>query len=256
VKNMAFLTALLALVAPAPAQLPPEHFEEPWRPPLLRAESERRTERARMIASFDEHETREDLRISRPVREAMLAVPRHAFVPDHLQDSAYFDHPLPIGLGQTISQPYIVALMTELLQVDPDDKVLEIGTGSGYQAAVLGQLTPHVYTIEIVEELCARAQKTLTHQRATGIRVRCGDGYQGWEEEAPFNAILVTCGAEELPDPLWEQLLPGGRIVMPIGETHGIQRLMVIDKDYEGKQSSKSVLSVRFVPMTRDDQED
>jgi protein-L-isoaspartate(D-aspartate) O-methyltransferase len=252
---MAFLASLLALAGSPSSPFPAEHLDAPWRPPLLRSEPERRTERARMIAQFDLHETSDELVIGPAVREAMQAVPRHVFVPESLQVSAYQDRPLPIGMGQTISQPFIVAIMTQLLQVDADDKVLEVGTGSGYQAAVLGQLSPHVYTIEIVEELCHRAQRTLADEGATGIRVRCGDGYQGWVEEAPFNAILVTCGAEELPRPLWEQLMPGGRVVIPLGKTHEVQRLMVIDKGYDGERSARAVLSVRFVPMTGQAQE-
>ncbi|MHC4066771.1 MAG: protein-L-isoaspartate(D-aspartate) O-methyltransferase, partial [Planctomycetota bacterium] len=151
------------------------------------------------------------------VLEAMRHCPRHAFVPKLRRGQAYADSPLPIGHGQTISQPYMVAIMTELLELTPETKVLEIGTGSGYQAAVLAHLTPQVYTIEIIEPLAKRAQKVLRQQQYTEVNCRHADGYFGWKEEAPFDAIIVTCAAGHLPPPLWEQLKPGGRIVIPIG---------------------------------------
>ena len=188
----------------------------------------------------------------RAVLDAMRAVPRHAFVPEDVRRLAYADSPLPIGHGQTISQPYIVALMTELLELKPEAKVLEIGTGSGYQAAVLTHLTPHVYTIEIVKPLVERARRTLRDQGYSEVESRHADGYFGWKEEAPFDAIIVTCAAGHLPPPLWEQLKPGGRIVIPIGGPYEVQRLVVITKTPDGKRRSKTITAVRFVPLTRD----
>ena len=188
---------------------------------------------------------------NKSVLKAMRTVPRHAFVPADLRSRAYIDSPLPIGYGQTISQPYIVAYMTELLQLDPDDKVLEIGTGSGYQAAVLAQLTPNVYTIEIIAPLAETAAKRLTEQGYEQVNKKQGDGYFGWEEHAPFDVIIVTAAAGHIPPPLWQQLKPGGRMVVPIGGAYEVQRLLVVDKTEEGKRRSKSVMAVRFVPLTR-----
>lgn len=186
------------------------------------------------------------------VLEAMRQVPRHEYVPSAHQSAAYADRPLPIGYGQTISQPYIVALMTELLEVEPGDKVLEIGAGSGYQAAVLAAITPGIYTIEIVEPLAESARQVL--QRVAGLdpaKVRAGDGYFGWEEEAPFDAIIVTAAADHVPPPLIQQLRPGGRMVIPVGPPGGVQRLVVVEKDEEGQVTTRSRESVRFVPLTR-----
>jgi protein-L-isoaspartate(D-aspartate) O-methyltransferase len=190
-----------------------------------------------------------------PVRDervlaALRAVPRHVFVPGSAGRSAYEDGPLPIGHGQTISQPYIVALMTDLLALDETDKVLEIGTGSGYQAAIMAHLTPEVYTVEIVEPLARRARAALREQGYDGVHCLEGDGYFGWSEHAPFDAIIVTCAAGHLPPPLWEQLRPGGRIVVPIGGPYETQRLVVITKELDGTRRSRSVTGVRFVPMT------
>lgn len=185
----------------------------------------------------------------RGVLAAMRGVPRHVFVPAKLESRAYDDTPLPIGHGQTISQPYIVAMMTELLQIGPKSKVLEIGTGSGYQAAVLASLTQHVYSIEIVEPLADRARDAL-ETYGFDVRVQHADGYHGWPSQAPFDAIIVTCAAGHLPPPLWEQLKPGGRIVIPIGGTFSVQRLVIVEKSMDGKRSSRSVMGVRFVPMT------
>jgi protein-L-isoaspartate(D-aspartate) O-methyltransferase len=180
----------------------------------------------------------------------MRSVPRHVFVPSSLAGKAYNDTPLPIGHGQTISQPYIVAAMTELLQIGPRSKVLEIGTGSGYQAAVLAHLTPHVYTIEIIEPLAESAASALETYGYGDVEVRHADGYFGWESEAPFDAIIVTCAAGHLPPPLWDQLKPGGRIVIPIGGTFSVQRLVVVEKAEDGTRTSNTVMGVRFVPMT------
>ncbi len=186
------------------------------------------------------------------VLAAMRTVPRHVFIPPDSRRRAHADSPLPIGHGQTISQPYIVALMTELLELTPEAKVLEVGTGSGYQAAVLAHLTPHVYTIEIIKPLAERAGLTLRKQGYTEVHTRRADGYFGWKEEAPFDAIIVTCAAGHLPPPLWEQLKPEGRIVIPIGGPLEVQRLIVVTKTPEGKRRSKTITAVRFVPLTRE----
>ncbi len=179
---------------------------------------------------------------------AMRKVPRHRFVPRDLWDEAYANHPLPIGEDQTISQPFIVALMTQLCRLTPQSKVLEIGTGSGYQAAVLAELAGEVYSIEIVETLGRRAAKDLKDAGYGRIHLRIGDGYLGWPEAAPFDAILVTCAPEDVPAPLLEQLAEGGRLVIPVGE-EGDQDLVVIEKK-EGVLVRKEIVPVRFVPMT------
>lgn len=179
---------------------------------------------------------------------AMRKVPRHRFIPADLWDEAYANHPLPIGEDQTISQPFIVALMTQLCRLDAQSKVLEIGTGSGYQAAVLAELAGEVYSIEIVEPLGRRAAKTLQETGYGDIHLRIGDGYLGWPEAAPFDAILVTCAPEDVPVPLQEQLAEGGRLVIPVGEA-GDQDLVVIEKK-DGALVRKEIIPVRFVPMT------
>jgi len=182
------------------------------------------------------------------VLAAMGKVPRHEFVPENLRPEAYADHPLPIGHGQTISQPYIVAYMTEVVDPRPGDKVLEVGTGSGYQAAVLAELVSNVFTIEIVEPLAKRAKSDLARLSYTNVLVRAGDGYQGWPEAAPFDAILVTCAPDHVPPPLVSQLKEGGRMIIPVGPL-GDQELLVLEKR-EGKVERRAVLPVRFVPMT------
>jgi protein-L-isoaspartate(D-aspartate) O-methyltransferase len=181
------------------------------------------------------------------VLAAMRSVPRHRFVPDDYREASYQDSPLPIGEGQTISQPYIVALMSELLEVGPGDKVLEIGTGSGYQAAVLAAMGAEVYTVEIRQKLCERAAKILSDLGYDSAHVRCGDGYGGWPEEAPFSGIIVTAAPDRIPEPLIEQLAVGGRMVIPLGDFY--QQLMVIKKTDDGVEE-RSVIPVRFVPMT------
>jgi len=186
------------------------------------------------------------------VLAAMLEVPRHLFVPPEYRRFAYADHPLPIGEEQTISQPYIVALMTELLNLKGREKVLEIGTGSGYQAAVLSEIAENVYSIEILEGLAARATRRLDSLGYSNVHVMCGDGYKGWPEKAPFDAIIVTAAPDHIPKPLKEQLKVGGRLVIPIGEVY--QELMVITRTASGYES-KSVIPVRFVPMTGEAQE-
>jgi protein-L-isoaspartate(D-aspartate) O-methyltransferase len=184
------------------------------------------------------------------VLDAMRNVPRHMFVPDYLSGSAYDDSPLPIGNGQTISQPYIVAYMTEQLGLNPGDKVLEIGTGSGYQAAVLSEITQHVYTIEIIDKLADSAGKKLKDLGYSTIDVLSGDGYYGWEEHAPYDGIIVTCASGHIPPLLLDQLKPGGSMIIPIGSQFEIQRLVVVSKDKDGDTSTRDSIPVRFVPMT------
>ncbi len=182
------------------------------------------------------------------VLAALGRVPRHEFVPERVRNQAYEDHPLPIGYGQTISQPYIVAFMTEKLDPQPKDQVLEIGTGSGYQAAVLAELVARVYTIEIVEPLAERARADLQRLGYTNVLVRAGDGYLGWPDAAPFDAIIVTCAPDKVPQPLIEQLKDGGRMIIPIGELWE-QKLVLLRK--RGQRLEQTVvLPVRFVPMT------
>lgn len=183
------------------------------------------------------------------VLEAIRRIPRHRFVPPGLESVAYADRALPIGYGQTISQPYIVAFMTQALEVQPAHKVLEIGTGSGYQAAVLSRLAAEVYTIEIVEPLAHQARERLTAMGYTNIRFRVGDGYKGWPEAAPFDRIMLTAAPPEIPQALIDQLKPGGKMVAPVGAQPGRQELVVLDKDERGRVSRRSVLSVAFVPM-------
>lgn len=178
----------------------------------------------------------------------MRKVERHRFVPAALAHAAYADTPLPIGEGQTISQPYIVALMTELLQLDTKDKVLEIGTGSGYQAAILAELAGEVYSIEILPGLAERAERLLKDLGYKNIRIKCDDGYLGWPEFAPFDAIIVTCAPAEVPLTLIEQLAEGGRMVLPVGEAYQELKLLV---KAEGKIKQKNIIPVRFVPMQR-----
>ena len=184
------------------------------------------------------------------VLDAMRSVPRHWFVPPNMQSEAYADRPLPIGYGQTISQPYIVAKMTELLDPKPGSKILEIGTGSGYQAAILTKFTPDVYTIEIVGALHQQAVPRLQKFGLGADRVIHGDGYFGLEKAAPFDAIIVTAAADHIPPPLIQQLKPGGRMVIPVGPVHATQRLVVVRKQEDGKVRSTTVIPVRFVPLT------
>ncbi|MCC6490524.1 MAG: protein-L-isoaspartate(D-aspartate) O-methyltransferase [Candidatus Hydrogenedentes bacterium] len=185
------------------------------------------------------------------VLKAMRTVPRHLFVPEQHVDRAYGDYPLPIGYGQTISQPYIVAFMTELLKPKPEGIALEIGTGSGYQAAILAQVVKKVYTIEIVEALADSAAKRVAELGYGNIETRQGDGYYGWPEHGPFDAIIVTAAASHIPPPLIEQLKPGGRMVIPVGSPFGSQYLFLIEKAKDGSVTQRNVLPVRFVPLTR-----
>ena len=187
--------------------------------------------------------------LDKKVMQAMAAVPRHEFVPPSLSMFAYLNNPLPIGEGQTISQPYIVALMTHLMGVDEDMTVLEIGTGSGYQAAVLAGLVRHVYTIEIIETLGKRAEETLARLGFDNVTVKIGDGYIGWEEHAPFDAIIVTAAPEEVPQPLIDQLKTGARMVVPVGPQYGYQSLQVLEKQDSGEIRITDILPVGFVPV-------
>jgi protein-L-isoaspartate(D-aspartate) O-methyltransferase len=184
------------------------------------------------------------------VLRAMCTVPRHAFIPENVQPAAYEDYPLPIGCDQTISQPYIVAFMTEALALDPNDKVLEIGTGSGYQAAVCAELARDVYTIEIVEPLAERAGACLQDLGYKNVHVKAGDGFFGWPEHAPFDSIIGTAAAGRIPPPLLEQLKPGGRLILPVENEKGFQHLVLVTKDQEGSIHRQKILPVMFVPMT------
>ena len=190
--------------------------------------------------------------VANPAVVATLrCVPRHLFVPQDERDRAYVDAPVPIGHGQTISQPYIVALMTELVRPQSSDRVLEVGTGSGYQAAVLAQLVSHVYTIELEETLGRRAEEVLRELRNDNVTVRIGDGYAGWSEHAPFDIIIVTAAPEQVPQPLLDQLKPGGRLIVPVGPRFSVQQLQLIEKDAAGDLTTRNVSAVMFVPLRR-----
>lgn len=211
------------------------------------AERSRAYERERMV---------EEQLIARDITDeatlaAMRKVPRERFVPESVRRAAYDDSPLPIGLGQTISQPYIVAFMTQAARITPDSRVLEIGTGSGYQAAILAEITDQVYSIEIVRPLGERAAATLKELGYDKVQLRIGDGYNGWPEAAPFDAIIVTAGANDVPPRLVEQLKEGGRMVIPVGPTGGVQYLQLITKR-KGKVRTNTLMPVRFVPFTRE----
>jgi protein-L-isoaspartate(D-aspartate) O-methyltransferase len=208
--------------------------------------AERRKDRQDMV----EYQIRRRGDWSDSVLAAMRNVPRHWFVPGSEQGAAYADRPVPIGHGQTISQPYIVALMTEVLALGAGDKVLEVGTGSGYQAAVLNELTPNVFSVEIIEPLADRAAETFKARGYDAIRTKHADGYFGWPEHAPFDAIIVTCAASHVPPPLIQQLKPGGRMCIPVGGPFWNQRLLLITKEPDGTTRSKNLLPVSFVPMT------
>ncbi|MFH2125742.1 MAG: protein-L-isoaspartate(D-aspartate) O-methyltransferase [Pseudomonadota bacterium] len=187
------------------------------------------------------------------VLAAMGRVPRHEFVPSKMRGQAYNDHPLPIGQGQTISQPYIVAFMSQAVRVKPGDKVLEIGTGSGYQAAVLAAMGAKVYSVEIIPELAAQAEARLK-RLGYAVWVKVGDGNFGWPQEAPFDAILVTAAAKRIPPKLVEQLKPGGRMILPVGPEPWAEELVLVVKDAQGKVSQHSLMAVRFVPLVGGDQ--
>jgi protein-L-isoaspartate(D-aspartate) O-methyltransferase len=190
--------------------------------------------------------------LSERVMAAMASVPREEFVLPAYRHQAYNNTPLPIEAGQTISQPLIVALMTDLLDPQPGDVILEVGTGSGYQAAVLSGLVNQLYSIEIVEELAASAAEVLSKLGYNNVTVRAGDGYAGWPEHAPFDGIIVTAAAEKIPTPLLQQLKPGGKLVIPVGAKNGYQELLLVEVDESGEIRKRSVLPVRFVPLTRE----
>jgi protein-L-isoaspartate(D-aspartate) O-methyltransferase len=227
---LALLGLLLGLVQPATAQEP-----------------QLRLRRIDMV-----HSQIEARGIAHPATlDALRNVPRHEFVPDRYRGQAYGDHPLPIGHGQTISQPYIVAYMTEILDPGPGMKILEVGTGSGYQAAVLAEIGAEVYTIEIYEALAEDARDRLERLGYRNVVVRYGDGFDGWPEHAPFDAIIVTAAAGFIPPPLIEQLKPDGKMVIPVGSVYGIQNLILVEKTEEGEPRTRNLLPVRFVPLVR-----
>ena len=218
------------------------------------------TEREALVAELGEHSLRAEAFGAPPLNESILdvigRVPRHEFVPDSQKPYAYRNRPLPIGADQTISQPYIVALMTDLAAVGAGDIVLEIGTGSGYQAAVLSELAEQVYTIEIIEMLGQRAAQDLERLGYGNVSVRIGDGYAGWPERAPFDAIIVTAAPEVVPQPLIDQLAVGGRMIIPVGPQNDIQLLKRLTKQADGRVTTENVTAVRFVPFTRDPERD
>jgi len=223
---------------------------------VARAQDSHEAARHEMVRIIERHAFRADEAVpggtlQAPVLEAMRRVPRHEFVPPGWTRQAYEDRPLPIGHGQTISQPFVVALMTDLAGVRPGDVVLEIGTGSGYQAAVLAAIGAKVYTIEIIEPLAKAVRRRLDRLGLAAIESRLGDGYYGWAEAAPFDAILVTAAASHVPPPLVQQLKPGGRMVIPVGGGgYTFQHLVLVEKQADGQVTSRQLLPVRFVPLT------
>jgi protein-L-isoaspartate(D-aspartate) O-methyltransferase len=239
IRTLSLLLLIAAVLAAVPAPGQQDRYRE---------------ERMRMVAQIDAiaglPRAAVPGDIGQDVLNAMRQVPRHRFVPEAQRPDAYEDRPLPIGYGQTISQPYIVALMTELLQVEPGDTVLEVGTGSGYQAAVLAELTDDVYTIEIIDPLAERAAATLDATGYDEVAVRQGDGYYGWPRHAPFDAIVVTAAASHIPPPLVEQLKPSGRMVIPVGPAFLVQHLMLVERTAEGELRTEVLLPVNFVPLT------
>ena len=214
-----------------------------WSPPRFKAYAAQRQSMARVIRLYGLRDE--------AILKAMREVPRHEFVPGNLRSMAHYDRPLPIGYGQTISQPYIVAEMTRQLKLKSGARVLEIGTGSGYQAAVLTELTPHVYTIEIVKPLADAAAKRLKRLGYDVVQVKHADGYYGWPGEKPFDGIIVTCAAGQIPPPLIKQLAPGGRMIIPVGSPYATQSLMLVEKRKDGTVRSRSLMAVRFVPFVR-----
>jgi len=213
------------------------------------------SERAAMLEHIEDYAQARDLgenQLDPAVLVAMSRVPRHEFVPTHLRGGAYENYPLPIGHGQTISQPYIVALMTDLLDVQSDDSVLEVGTGSGYQAAVLAELAGQVYTIEIIESLAERAAERFAQLGYDNLTTRIGDGYNGWPQQAPFDAIMVTAGANRVPPPLVRQIKPGGTMIIPVNTSAFSQHLMRVQKTPDGDVETRQLLPVLFVPLTGD----
>ena len=234
----------LARSQPTPTPIPPTPTPEP----AVAAEEEKF---ARLRHQMVEQTIRARGVTDPEVLRAMETVPRHRFVLPRYLGQAYADHPLPIGYGQTISQPYIVALMTELLDLEPGERVLEIGTGSGYQAAVLAELVDEVYSVEIIPELAESAAKRLKELGYDNVRTKQGDGYYGWEEYAPFDAIIVTCAPDHVPQPLVNQLAEGGRLVVPIGPPGGYQTLWQYVREEDGLKAY-NIGGVRFVPLVRE----
>jgi protein-L-isoaspartate(D-aspartate) O-methyltransferase len=223
--------------------------------PLARADDDYAPMRLRMIEQITalqrENEGGTGKRaLDARVMAAMGKVPRHQFVPPEQEWIAYMNRPLPIGHGQTISQPYIVALMTDLMNLKPDDVVLEVGTGSGYQAAILAELTRAVYTIEIIEPLGLQARDRFRRLGYNKVETKIGDGYYGWNEHAPYDAIIVTAAASQVPSPLIRQLKPGGRMVIPVGPPFLTQYLMLVEKSRDGAITTRQILPVRFVPLS------
>ena len=238
------LALLLSLALAGPALAEPESPRPDCAQPVA-SQAQRQDERSRMVQEQIKARGIQDPR----VLAAMAKVPRHCFVPPDKRKWAYADHPLPIGSGQTISQPYVVALMSQALQLSPGDKVLEIGTGSGYQAAILAELADQVYSIEIVPELGKHAAKALGDLGYGQVHLRIGDGYKGWYEAAPFDAIILTAAPETIPQALLDQLDRGGRMILPLGPSGGSQELLLLRKDNQGRISRESLGLVRFVPM-------
>jgi protein-L-isoaspartate(D-aspartate) O-methyltransferase len=235
-RPLLWVLLMISISGPGLAEIPPERQD------MLEAIE-------RSVRDSAEYTGRSEL--SDKVMGAMASVPREEFVLPEYRHLAYLNRPLPIAAGQTISQPLIVALMTELLEPQPDDVILEVGTGSGYQAAVLAGLVKQVYSIEIVPELAESAARVLSRLGYANVTVRAGDGYAGWPEHAPFDGIIVTAAAEQLPPPLLEQLKPGGKLVIPVGEHNGFQELLVVEVDESGEINRETVLPVAFVPLTR-----
>jgi protein-L-isoaspartate(D-aspartate) O-methyltransferase len=228
----------MASSAPAPGK--------PWTPPAF---TERQKEREAMVKLVKEYYGLTDA----PTLAALAAVPRHEFVPENLQAQAYEDSPLPIANGQLISQPWIVGEMTRQLQLKPTSKVLEIGTGSGYQAAVLTHFTPNVYSIEIIKPLAEAGAARLKKLGYTTVQTKNADGFHGWADAAPFDAIIVTCAAGQIPPPLLKQLAPGGRMMIPVGQPFATQSLKLVTKDADGTISTEDLAPVRFVPLVQVD---
>ena len=189
-------------------------------------------------------------RLSDRVRAALVAVPREQFIPEERRAAAYANRPVPIGYGQTISQPLIVAVMSELLAIEPGERVFELGTGSGYQAAILDAMGAQVYSVEIIPELAQRARQTLDRLGHGDVHTRVGDGYFGWPEAAPFDAIVVTAAADHVPPPLLQQLKPGGRMLIPVGSRYATQKLVLISREADGTIRTREILPVTFVPLT------
>ena len=250
---VAMLVLLVGSVPKAtPTDLPLEATATPAPTPTAQQVSDERLE-ARM--EMVERQIRRRGVTDQDVLDAMERVSRHEFVPPQHQSRAYADHPLPIGYGQTISQPYIVGYMTELLELDEESKVLEIGTGSGYQAAVAAELAGQVYSIEIIKALGESGRQRLKELGYKNVQVEVADGYYGWPEKGPFEAIIVTASSSHIPEPLIEQLKPGGRLVIPLGSAWRAQELVLVSKGADGTLQSRGVMGVRFVPMVGKAQE-